>query len=158
VGTHVITVTATDSDEAPDTGSYSVSVATSPSFSSIVNLNPSSGPVGTFVTIGGNGNLPLADYATTAWVPDGSLAVIYDPAGNALTVNLANFSQPVTAAWYDPSNGVFNVIAGSPFPNSGTQVFTPVGNNQDGDADWVLLLEVNPVSPSSRKISQLNSR
>ena len=92
----------------------------------------------------GNGNLPIADYVTTAWVPDGSLAIIYDPAGNALTVNLAKFSQPVTAAWYDPSNGTFNTIAGSPFPNSGTQQFTPLGTNIDGDRDWVLVLEVNP--------------
>jgi hypothetical protein len=96
---------------------------------------------------GENADLPIADYATTAWVPDGSLAVVYDQPGNALTVNLANFSQPVTAAWYDPSNGTFVAIPGSPFPNSGQQVFTPLGSNQDGDPDWVLVLETNLVIP-----------
>jgi hypothetical protein len=98
---------------------------------------------------GSNGNLPLATYATTSWIPDGSAAVTYDPAGNALTVNLANFSAPVTAAWYDPSNGEFSTVAGSPFANSGTQQFTPQGNNHDGDKDWVLVLEVNPVFPKA---------
>ncbi|MGB9403058.1 MAG: putative collagen-binding domain-containing protein, partial [Candidatus Acidiferrales bacterium] len=60
------------------------------------------------------------------------------------TINLANFSQPVTAAWYDPSSGTFSTIAGSPFSNSGSQVFTPSGNNSDGNTDWVLVLEVHP--------------
>jgi hypothetical protein len=96
---------------------------------------------------GSNLNLSLADHATTAWIPDGSLALTYDPAGNALTVNLARFNNPVTAAWYDPSNGKFSIIAGSPFPNSGAQSFTPLGANNDGDKDWVLVLEVTPTFP-----------
>jgi hypothetical protein len=96
---------------------------------------------------GSNGNLPLANYVTTAWIPDGSLAIAYDPAGNTLTVNLAKFNAPVTAGWYDPSNGTFTVIAGSPFANSGTFQFVPNGLNTGGDKDWVLVLEVNPITP-----------
>ena len=96
---------------------------------------------------GNNGNLLAANYATTAWIPDGSLAVTYDPAGNALTVNLAKFSQPVTAAWFDPSKGAVNIISGSPFSNSGQGEFSPPRKNHDGDHDWVLLLEVNPRLP-----------
>jgi uncharacterized protein DUF4038/IPT/TIG domain-containing protein/collagenase-like protein with putative collagen-binding domain len=95
---------------------------------------------------GSNGNLPTANYATTAWITDGSVAIVYDPAGNTLTVNLAKFNQPVTAAWYDPSNGIFTII-GSPFPNSGMQQFMPPGKNHDGDSDWVLVFEVTPVFP-----------
>jgi hypothetical protein len=90
---------------------------------------------------GSNGNLPVANYVTTAWVTDGSLAVVYDPAGNALTVNLAKFSGPVTARWYDPSNGTYTAISGSPFANSGSHVFSTPGSNHDGNTDWVLLLE-----------------
>jgi hypothetical protein len=90
---------------------------------------------------GSDGNLPAANYSTTAWVPDGSLAVVYDPAGNALTVNLAMFSGPVTARWYDPSNGTYTSIAGSPFANSGSHVFSTPGKNNDGQSDWVLVLE-----------------
>ncbi|PYT48078.1 MAG: hypothetical protein DMG44_16195 [Acidobacteria bacterium] len=89
---------------------------------------------------GSNGNLPNADYVTTAWITDGSLAIVYDPAGNTLTVNLQKFNQSVTAAWYDPSNGIFTPISGSPFPNSGTIQLTPPGKNHDGDSDWVLVL------------------
>jgi hypothetical protein len=96
---------------------------------------------------GSKGSLPLANYVTTAGVPDGSLANAYDPAGNSLTVNLAKFNAPVTAGWYDPSNGTFAVIAGSPFANSGTYQFVPKGLNNGGDKDWVLVLEVNPVTP-----------
>ena len=90
---------------------------------------------------GSNENIPAATYATTAWVTDGSLAVVYDPAGNALTVNLAKFSGPVTARWYDPSNGTFTAITGSPFANSGSQAFSTPGANHDGNPDWVLVLD-----------------
>jgi hypothetical protein len=90
---------------------------------------------------GSNGNLTAANYSTTAWVTDGSLAVIYDPAGNALTVNLTKFSGPVTARWYDPSNGAYTSITGSPFANSGSHVFSTPGTNHDGQSDWVLVLE-----------------
>ncbi len=96
---------------------------------------------------GSNGNLTFANYVTAAWVPDGSLAIVYDPAGSSLTVNLAKFNAPVTAGWYDPSNGTFTVIAGSPFANSGTYQLVPKGLNNDGEKDWVLVLEVNPVTP-----------
>jgi hypothetical protein len=89
----------------------------------------------------GNGNLTAANYATTAWVTDGSLAVVYDPAGNALTVDLAKFSGPVTARWYDPSNGTYTAIAGSPFANSGSHVFSTPGANHDSNPDWVLVLQ-----------------
>jgi hypothetical protein len=96
---------------------------------------------------GKNGNLPTADYVTTAWIPDGSLAVIYNPAGNTMQVNLAKFKQAVTAAWFDPSNGSFTIIPGSPLANSGQREFRTPGANHDGDRDWVLLLEVNPTFP-----------
>jgi len=32
------------------------------------------------------------------------------------------------------------VIAGSPFSNAGSHVFTPPGVNSAGDGDWVLVL------------------
>jgi hypothetical protein len=94
----------------------------------------------------GNLNLTTATYATTAWNPNGSVAVVYDVAGNTLTVNLAKFSQAVHAEWYDPSNGMFITISGSPFPNVGSMQFTPPGQNHDGDTDWVLVLDVNAVN------------
>jgi hypothetical protein len=90
---------------------------------------------------GSNGNLTTATYCTTSWISSGSLALTYCPNASTLTVNLANFSGPVTAQWYDPSNGTYIAISGSPFPNSGTQNFTAPGDNHDGDPDWVLVLQ-----------------
>jgi uncharacterized protein DUF4038/collagenase-like protein with putative collagen-binding domain len=89
-----------------------------------------------------NYNLPAANYVTTAWIPDGSLAIIYDVAGAALTVNLGAFSGSVTAQWYDPSSGSYSSIG--QFTNSGSHLFGTPGANHDGDKDWVLLLQVLP--------------
>jgi hypothetical protein len=58
---------------------------------------------------------------------------------------------PATAQWYDPSRGVYTAIAGSPFPNKGRHVFTPPGNNRDGDGDWVLVLEAGARRPDEAK-------
>ncbi len=93
-----------------------------------------------------NLNLTTATYCTTSWITSGSLALTYCPNTSTLTVNLSNFSGPVTAQWYDPSNGATTTISGSPFPNSGLQDFTTPGNNHDGDPDWVLLMTAPPGS------------
>jgi hypothetical protein len=90
---------------------------------------------------GSNENLTSATYCTTSWI-SGSVALTYCPNPSTLTVNLAKFSGPVTAQWYDPSNGAYTAISGSPFQNSGNHVFTTPGNNHDGDSDWVLVLHI----------------
>lgn len=92
-----------------------------------------------------NQNLTTASYATTAWITDGSASITYDPAGSPLAVNMAKFNAAVSAAWYDPSNGTFQTVSGSPFANSGSKTFLPPSaTNNDGNSDWVLALEVNP--------------
>ena len=65
----------------------------------------------------------------------------YMPSLRPLTVNMSKLRGPAQATWYDPSRGVYASIKGSPFSNSGTQMFTPPGKNGDGDGDWVLVLE-----------------
>jgi fibronectin type 3 domain-containing protein len=90
---------------------------------------------------GSNGNFTRATYCTTSWI-SGSWALTYCPNPSTLTVNLAEFSGPVTAQWYDPSNGAYTAISGSPFQNSGTHQFTTPGNNHDGNPDWVLVLHI----------------
>lgn len=80
------------------------------------------------------------DYATTTWNPNGTLAVIYNPQGNTLTVNLAKLAGPVTAYWYDPTKGSYALVSGSPFQNSGSYSFSAPGTNSGGSKDWVLLL------------------
>jgi uncharacterized protein (TIGR03382 family) len=90
-----------------------------------------------------NENLTTSTYATTAWVPDGSLAIVYAPVATTLTVDLASFSGPVTAAWFDPTTGASTPVSGSPFANSGSFGFaTPSGAHTDGTHDWVLALSV----------------
>jgi len=88
-----------------------------------------------------NENLYKATYATTAWNPNGTLAITYTPVSTTLSVNMANFSKPMTAFWYDPTTGNSTAITGSPFANSGSQSFTtPTTAHSDTTHDWVLVL------------------
>ena len=84
------------------------------------------------------------DYATAARTADGSLVMAYMPTSRTLTVDMSKLSGPAVGHWYDPANGSYLTISGSPFANSGTRTFTPSGNNSDGDGDWILVLETNP--------------
>jgi hypothetical protein len=91
-------------------------------------------------TYDGSGNITSNDYATAALTSDGNQAVIFTPTETTMTLNMSKFSGPVTARWFDPTNGVYAAIAGSPFPNSGSRTFGPPGNNSAGWTDWVLVL------------------
>jgi hypothetical protein len=94
---------------------------------------------GTFST---KGTVDANDYATAARTPNGRVAIAYAPTIRPLTVNMTQLSGPVTARWFDPSNGTYIDIPGSPFPNTGSKNFTSSGPNHDGDQEWVLVLEV----------------
>ena len=101
---------------------------------------------GTFTDSGALGD---SDYLTAARTPDGALAMAYMPTLRTITVDMATLGAAVNAQWYDPSNGTFHAIAGSPFANSGTRDFTPPGNNGDGDGDWVLVLDATALPPDT---------
>jgi hypothetical protein len=94
-------------------------------------------------TFSSTGSLTANDYLTAAGTPDGSLVVAYLPTIRTITVDMSQLDGPGIAQWYDPSNGTYTLIDGSPFDNSGIKQFTPPGNNADGDGDWVLVLETN---------------
>jgi uncharacterized protein DUF4038/collagenase-like protein with putative collagen-binding domain len=96
---------------------------------------------------GGNMNLTTANYATTSWISDGSLVLAYAPVSTTLTVALNKLSGPVSAQWYDPANGTFQTVTGSPFANTGTHNFVTPGNNSDGNSDWVLVLTAGATPP-----------
>ena len=51
----------------------------------------------------------------------------------------AGFS--VNARWFDPTNGTYTQVAGSPFAATGSQVFAPPGNNSQGQTDWVIIFK-----------------
>jgi hypothetical protein len=80
-------------------------------------------------------------YVTSALTPDGSLGLSYCPVSTTLTVAMSKMRGSTVARWYDPSHDTFSAIAGSPFTNTGTHAFATPGNNNDGDPDWVLVLE-----------------
>jgi hypothetical protein len=82
-----------------------------------------------------------SDYATAARVSDGSFVVTYMPTVRTIAINMASLKGSARARWFDPSNGTYRSISGSPFANNGSQQFTPPGKNHDGDGDWVLLLD-----------------
>ena len=83
--------------------------------------------------------------APAAVAADGSFAFIYTRDVRNLTVDLGDLTgSEVQARWYDPTNGTFATIAGSPFAASGSQVFRPTGNNSRNKTDWVLVLDAVP--------------
>lgn len=81
------------------------------------------------------------NYVALSAKANGTCAVTYFPlgSGNTLTINMAKFAGLVRAQWFDPANGSYTAVAGSPFTNSGRHNFSPVGKNSAGDPDWVLL-------------------
>ena len=94
------------------------------------------GGYGRFSTTGDVGS---SDYVTTAATPDGTLAVSYLPAGGTVTVNMARFSRPARARWFDPTNGTFKGSR-TLLPNRGEIRLTAPVKNAAGDGDWVLVL------------------
>ena len=92
---------------------------------------------GTFTT---GGTLNENDYVTAARTPDGRMVIAYVPEPRAFTVDMTKLSGPVSASWYDPTNGASTAISGSPFRNAGQKTFEPPAENADGDGDWVLVL------------------
>jgi hypothetical protein len=113
------------------------------------NLVPDTG--NTLVTAG-KGTCPTTgrdvsvNCVTAAETPDSLLGLAYlpDPSSFAsITVALSamHTGGQTTARWYDPTNGTFTSISGSPFTNTGTHTFAPTTNNSAGDKDWVLVLQ-----------------
>jgi hypothetical protein len=92
-------------------------------------------------TFSASGPIHTNNYVTTARISDGSVVLAYTPASTTLTVDMTKLSGPAAARWFDPSNGTYHSIPGSPFSNAGTMTLTTPGNNSDGDSDWVLVLE-----------------
>jgi len=89
----------------------------------------------------GFGNFGLPSYVNAARSADGTLMMAYVPVSATITVNLAQLVGPVNAMWFDPTNGVYTPVAGSPLQATGPRQFTTPGNNHGGDADWVLVIE-----------------
>ena len=89
------------------------------------------------------GSITTSTCATAARISDGSLVMAYLPTSRTITVDMSKLASMATARWYDPTNGRYADIDGSPFANMGSKEFTPRGHNSSGDGDWVLVLEAS---------------
>jgi chitodextrinase len=74
----------------------------------------------------------------------------YMPTARTITVDMSRLAAAAYASWYDPANGTFTAIPGSPLANTGVRAFTPPGRNSAGDGDWVLILEATAVPPDTQ--------
>jgi hypothetical protein len=85
------------------------------------------------------------DRAVAARAVDRSFALFYLPSSRTITVDLSQIAGPrVTAHWFDPANGEFAAVSGSPFAATGSHQFRPEpDNNSSGFDDWVLVLKSN---------------
>jgi hypothetical protein len=93
------------------------------------------------VLVAGQGSKGSFDYAVLASSSDERLAVAYVPTVRSVSVDLSRLTRPLRARWFDPTNGAFTEVSGSPFNVTGSRGFAPPGSNAAGDSDWVLLLE-----------------
>jgi len=84
--------------------------------------------------------------ALTARTADKRLSVTYIPSteteSRKLTVDLAKFSGPISARWYNPADGAWKTIQDTPLPNRGSHSFVTPGDNGTTTNDWLLVLEV----------------
>lgn len=98
-----------------------------------------------FGMFGKDDRTPGGDYVTAARTADGSLVMAYVPstgaASRTITLKMARLSGPANARWYNPTDGTYRLIAGSPLASSDSRDFATPGDNGTGANDWVLVLE-----------------
>jgi hypothetical protein len=83
--------------------------------------------------------------AAASLASTGAFGMVYLPSSRTVTIAMSRLSGPnVRARWFDPTNGVYTTVSGSPFAATGTRTFTPTGNNSRGLGDWVLVLDSVP--------------
>jgi hypothetical protein len=84
--------------------------------------------------------------ALTAQTADKRLSATYIPStgmeSRHLSINLAQFSGPVNARWFNPTNGRWKTITEEPLPNRRSRTFHTPGDNGTKTNDWLLVLEV----------------
>ncbi len=81
--------------------------------------------------------------AVAARACDRSFAIVYLPTSREITIELGELAGPqVVARWYDPADGRFCTVSGSPFPATGSRRLKPErASNSSGFDDWALILQ-----------------
>jgi hypothetical protein len=84
---------------------------------------------------------------STSATADGKLAMVYIPSTGVeqreFTVDMTCFPGPITATWFNPTDGKYTPVADKAMPNKATLVFRTPGNNGTKTNDWLLILETN---------------
>lgn len=91
----------------------------------------------------GRGTIGQEGYVSAARAADGSLVIVYLPQARPISVQLTRLSAPVTAQWFDPTDGSMRAVEGSPLDNDAVHELRPPSRNAIGESDWVLLLEAS---------------
>ena len=90
-----------------------------------------------YVTSGGgeyNSSDTQAPYVTAGITADGTLAVVYFPVDQTITVDDTELAAGYTVTWVDP-------ISGATTSETPAGTYSPTGSNSLGGADWLLVFE-----------------
>src|SRR5262249_38881215 len=83
--------------------------------------------------------------AVTAKTADNKLSLTYFPSNGKdprpFTIDLSQWPGTVKGRWYNPANGQFESVEGSPFRNGGLLRLSTPGDNSTGTNDWLLILQ-----------------
>lgn len=83
-----------------------------------------------------------ASRAVAAITADRSRAVVYIPTSREITLDLSELAGPrVNLRWLDPTSGGYAFATDAPVARSANASLRTPGRNDDGDADWVLLVD-----------------
>jgi hypothetical protein len=106
-------------------------------------LDPDTGH--TLVVSGYGGDTDLITAARTA---DGLFALAYVPStgtdARTFSVDMGAMAGTVTAQWFNPTDGSFADVEGSPFEDGAAHDLATPGDNGTGSNDWTLVLESSP--------------
>ncbi|MBC8052421.1 MAG: DUF4038 domain-containing protein [Sphingobacteriaceae bacterium] len=87
-------------------------------------------------------NLRGLDEIAVATSPSRDLAIIYFPRRTEIQINKKWFSGKIYPKWYDPTIGTYTKAKA--LKSSGNTKFSPPGKNNNGEDDFVLILETKP--------------
>ncbi|MDF1547069.1 MAG: DUF4038 domain-containing protein [Bacteroidales bacterium] len=94
----------------------------------------------------GAGTYGNTDYAVAAFVPNGSLMVVYLPPtginSRKIEIDVSKIKKLTKAQWYNPINGKFiNIqLTNEMLKNKNTYKFSAPADNGSGSNDWILVL------------------
>ncbi len=96
------------------------------------------------LVIAGQAALGSDDYITAALADDRRQLIAYAAAGRSFQLDLNSLAGPLTARWFDPTNGTYTPINGVEWSNAS---WVPPGLNAGGETDWLLVIDASDAAP-----------